>query len=128
MGRFEMEEIKQISGSSPHKCIRCGRCSASCPISDSMDYLPHRFVSLLNDNEEKLLIESEAPWMCLSCFACEERCPKDVKPGRILDAVRQISLRAKGGGKVTVESVSAAASADMPQQLVISALRKAKKS
>jgi len=124
---MKTEEIKQISGSSPHKCIGCGRCSASCPMSDFMDFFPHRFVSLLNKNEEKLLAESEAPWLCLSCFTCEERCPKNVKPGRILDAIRQISLRAKGGGKVTVESISAAASADMPQQLVVAALRKGKK-
>ena len=86
----QAELIREISGVNPYKCMKCGKCSASCPSFNEMDIKPHQFVSyVLNDNIEAL-VESKSLWKCLSCFACIERCPRDVKPGKLVDAARQI--------------------------------------
>ena len=37
--------IKEISGVNPLKCMKCGKCSASCPSYNEMDIKPHQFVS-----------------------------------------------------------------------------------
>ena len=39
------EQIKQISGANPLKCMKCGKCSATCPSYDEMDIKPHQLVS-----------------------------------------------------------------------------------
>jgi len=78
-----IELIKEISGSDPYKCMRCGKCTASCPAYSEMDIKPHQFASYIIRGDFEELIESKAAWKCLSCFACIERCPK---PGYVSPA------------------------------------------
>ena len=37
----QAELIKEISGVNPLKCMKCGKCSASCPSFNEMDIKPH---------------------------------------------------------------------------------------
>ena len=32
-----MEDIRRISGVNPRKCMKCGKCSGTCPAYDEMD-------------------------------------------------------------------------------------------
>ena len=41
------EKIKEISGVNPYKCMKCGKCSATCPAYDEMEFHPHQFVSMV---------------------------------------------------------------------------------
>ena len=43
----QAEKVKEISGSNPLKCMKCGKCSASCPAFEKMDIKPHQFVSYI---------------------------------------------------------------------------------
>jgi len=38
----ELNQILEISGENIKDCMQCGKCSAGCPASSSMDILPHR--------------------------------------------------------------------------------------
>ena len=38
----QAEMIKEISGVNPLKCMKCGKCSASCPSYNEMDIKPHQ--------------------------------------------------------------------------------------
>ena len=87
------EQIKEISGVNPLKCMKCGKCSASCPSYNEMDIKPHQFVSYVQNGDIEALANSKSLYKCLSCFACIERCPRDVKPGKLIDAARQIVIR-----------------------------------
>ncbi|MGN0620386.1 MAG: 4Fe-4S dicluster domain-containing protein [Porcipelethomonas sp.] len=118
------ELIRQISGVNPYKCMKCGKCSASCQSFDEMDIKPHQFVSyVLNDNIEELA-NSKSIWKCLSCFACVERCPRDVKPGKLIDAARQVVVRQKGQDYLSPDEIPELLDPDIPQQLLVSAFRK----
>lgn len=118
------ELINQISGVNPYKCMKCGKCSATCPSYNEMDIKPHQFVSyILNDNIDAL-VNSKSLWKCLSCFACVERCPRDVKPGKLIDAARQVVIRQKDSDYLTPDEVAELATEDMPQQLLVSAYRR----
>lgn len=120
----QVEKVKEISGSNPLKCMKCGKCSASCPAFEKMDIKPHQFVSyVINENVEELA-SCESLWYCLSCFACVERCPRDVKPGKLVDAARQIAVRQKGGSHLVPDEIPALIDEDLPQQLLVSAFRK----
>ena len=37
-------EVIRISGANPIRCMKCGKCSASCPSFNEMEYAPHKFV------------------------------------------------------------------------------------
>ena len=117
-------EILRISGVNPRKCMRCGKCSATCPAYDEMEYHPHQFVQMVENAEIEPLMQSESLYRCLSCMACVERCPRGVKPGRLVEAVRLLTIRQKGQNRMTADDVQPMLDEDTPQQLLVSAFRK----
>ena len=118
------EMIKEISGVNPLKCMKCGKCSASCPSYNEMDIKPHQFVSYVINEDIESLVRSKSLWKCLSCFACVERCPRDVKPGKLIDAARQIVVRERGRNYLLADDIPELVDPDTPQQLLVSALRR----
>ena len=117
-------KIREISGSNPQKCMKCGKCSASCPSFNEMDIKPHQFVSYVNDGNIEALMASKSLGKCLSCFACIERCPRDVKPGKLVDAARQMLIRQQGQAMLNPEDVPELLDPEVPQQLLMSAFRR----
>ena len=120
----QAEKIKEISGVNPLKCMKCGKCSASCPAFDEMDIKPHQFVSYVQNENIEALVQSKSFWKCLSCFACVERCPRDVKPAKLIEAVRQMVVRQRGGNYLSPNEVPELLNEELPQQLLASAFRK----
>ncbi len=120
----QLRQITEISGVNPLKCMKCGKCSASCPSFNEMDIPPHLFVSYVQNENLEALLQSRSLHKCLSCFACIQRCPRDVKPGKLIDAARQVVLRQRGQEGLSPDEVPALLEADMPQQLLMSAFRK----
>ena len=118
------DEIREISGVDPYKCMKCGKCSASCPSFNEMDIKPHQFVSYVLRDDIESLVQSKSLWKCLSCFACVERCPRDVKPGKLIDAARQIVEREKGGNYLSPDEIPSLLDPELPQQLLVSAFRR----
>ncbi len=121
------EQIKQISGANPLKCMKCGKCSATCPSYDEMDIKPHQFVSYVQRGDVESLANSKSLWKCLSCFACVERCPRDVEPAKIIDAARQIVVRQRGGNYLKAEEIPQLIDEEVSQQLLVSAYRRYKR-
>lgn len=118
------ELIQEISGVNPYKCMKCGKCSATCPSFTEMDIKPHQFVSYVLNDDTEALANSKSLWKCLSCFACVERCPRDVKPGKLIDAVRQTVIRQKDADYLRPDDIPELAAEDVPQQLLVSAFRR----
>ena len=121
-----MNEIQRLAGVNPRKCMRCGKCSATCPSYEEMEYHPHQFVYMVETGDIEPLLNSESLYKCLSCFACVERCPRGVEPAKLVEAIRLIKIRQKDANRMTADDVppAAEADADLPQQAVVSAFRK----
>ena len=122
----EKEQILRISGVNPLRCMRCGKCSATCPSYEEMEYHPHQFVYMVETGDIEPLLNSESLYKCLSCFACVERCPRGVEPAKLVEAIRLIKIRQKDANRMTADDVppAAEADADLPQQAGVSAFRK----
>ena len=120
----QSELIRQISGVNPLKCMKCGKCSASCPSFNEMDIKPHQFVSYVQNEDIAALVASKSLWKCLSCFACVERCPRGVKPGQLIDAARQLVIRQRGQEGLSPDEIPQLLDEETPQQLLMSAFRK----
>ena len=118
------EDIIRISGVNPKKCMRCGKCSASCPAYDEMEYHPHQFVAMIENGDIEPLLNSKSLYKCLSCFACIERCPRSVEPAKLVEAVRLAAIRRQGANRLKADDVPAKLDDETPQQLLVSAFRK----
>lgn len=118
------EQILRTSGVDVLKCMRCGKCSATCPSYDEMEYHPHEFVYMVEKGNLEPLMESKSIYKCLSCFACVERCPRGVEPANVIEAVRLMKIRQQGANHMTANDVPAMLDEDLPQQAIVSAFRK----
>ena len=119
-----IENIKKLSGTDVRKCMKCGKCSGRCPAFKDMDIKPHQFVSMLAKGKIEELLECKAIWNCLSCMACVERCPRGVEPAKLIEAIRSLKTRPVGQNHITPDKIPALLDEDLPQQAIVSALRK----
>ncbi|MBQ8896550.1 MAG: 4Fe-4S dicluster domain-containing protein [Clostridia bacterium] len=122
--KYLQEEIIRTSGVNPKKCMRCGKCSATCPAYDEMEYHPHQFVYMVESGNIEPLLESDSLYRCLTCFACVDRCPRSVEPAKLVEAVRLAAIRKQGNNRMTANDVPELIDDETPQQLIVSAFRK----
>ena len=118
------EQILRSAGVDVLKCMRCGKCTATCPAFDEMEYHPHQFVYMVEKGQIEKLAQSPSIYKCLSCFACVDRCPRGVEPARVIEAVRVAVVRKQGANHLGPDHIPALVDEDIPQQLLVSALRK----
>ena len=118
------EQILRMSGVNPLKCMRCGKCSATCPSYDEMEYHPHQFVYMVETGNIEPLLSSESIYKCLSCFACVDRCPREVEPAKLIEAIRLTVIREKGKNHLNADDIPSLLDDEMPQQAIVSAMRK----
>ncbi len=118
------EQILRISGVNPRKCMKCGKCSATCPTYDEMEYHPHQFVAMVESGDIEPLLKSESLYKCLTCFACVDRCPRNVEPAKLVEAVRLAVIRKQGQNHLTPNDIPLLVDDDIPQQAIVSAFRK----
>ena len=125
MNKTELSnEILRISGVNPKKCMKCGKCTGTCPSYDEMEYHPHQFVYMVENGDVDKLLESPSIFKCLSCFACVERCPRGVEPAKLIEAVRLLKVRQQGENHLKADAIPSLLDEQLPQQAIVSAMRK----
>ena len=118
------EQVLRASGVNVLKCMRCGKCSATCPSYDEMEYHPHQFVYMVEKGQIEKLMGSESIYKCLSCFACVERCPRGVEPAKVVEAVRLAAIRRQGMNHLKADRIPELLDEELPQQAIAAAFRK----
>ena len=125
--KFLTETVLRISGVDPRKCMKCGKCSGTCPNYDAMEYHPHQFVSMVDNGQIEKLMNSDSIYLCLGCMACVERCPRSVEPARVIEAIRVAVARQQGMDHLKPEQIPGLLDEELPQQAIASAFRKYRK-
>ena len=118
------EDILRMSGVNPRKCMKCGKCTGTGPSYDEMEFHPHQFVYMVESGDIEPLMASESIYKCLTCFACVERCPRQVEPAKLIEAVRLAVIRQQGQNHLKPDDIPAMLDEDLPQQAIVSAMRK----
>ncbi len=118
------EQILRSSGVNVLKCMRCGKCSGTCPSYDEMEYHPHQFVYMVETGDIEPLMKSDSIYKCLTCFACVDRCPRGVEPAKVVEAVRLAVIREQGKNHLKADMLPDMLDEDIPQQALVSAMRK----
>lgn len=116
-------KVAEMSGQNLLACYQCGKCSAGCPVVSEMDILPNQIVRFAQLGLEEDLLASKAIWVCASCMTCNVRCPKGINIAEVIEALRQIMLRARKD-HVEVKELSGDDRANVPPIALISSMRK----
>ena len=79
---------------------------------------------MVENGDIETLMNSPSVYKCLSCFACVDRCPRDVEPATLTEALRPCVIREKDTHHMTADDIPSLIDEDMPQQALVSAMRK----
>lgn len=78
-------------------CFECGKCTASCPLSElfgdlTFGHTPRGMIerALLDAD----LVTGDAIWYCLTCDVCTAGCPCGVRLRDFIEALRRLALEA----------------------------------
>jgi heterodisulfide reductase subunit C len=90
---FPAEISANPGGEHLHRCIQCGTCSATCPLSIYMDYTPRRIIAMTRAGFRDEVLNSFTIWLCASCYSCTVECPKQIKITDIMYALKQQAIQ-----------------------------------
>ncbi len=96
LDRHFLEEIKDMSGCEEiDRCIQCGTCSSSCPMSIYMDYPPRKIIAMVKNGFKEEALKSFTIWLCPSCYTCQVRCPAKIKITDVMYALKRKAIEDK---------------------------------
>ncbi len=91
-----LSEVDRIPGGELlNRCIQCGTCSGSCPVTYAMDYSPRQVIAMFRAGAIEPLLRSRTIWICASCYQCTARCPCGIKITDLLYALKRIAIEKK---------------------------------
>ncbi len=91
-----LEQVHIIpAGERINRCIQCGTCTGSCPVSYAMDISPRELIALFRAGEMEMIMKSRTIWICASCYACTTRCPSGIKITDIIYALKRTAMEKK---------------------------------
>ena len=91
-----LKQVEDIpAGERIKRCIQCGTCTGSCPVSYAMDISPRQLIALFRLGEMETIMKSRSIWICASCYACTTRCPEGIKITDIIYALKRTAMEKK---------------------------------
>ena len=88
-----LREVDRVPGGERlHRCIQCGTCSGSCPVSYAMDHSPREMLALFRAGAIETLLRSRSIWLCASCYQCTVRCPAGIQITDLLYALKRTAM------------------------------------
>ena len=73
--------------------FQCQKCASGCPVAYAMDYTPPQLLRMILLGMDDEVLSAKTPWLCASCETCTTRCPQGIDIARVMDGVREISIR-----------------------------------
>ncbi len=86
-------QLKSGAGLNLKKCYQCATCSVACSLSDDSRPFPRKEMIYASWGLKDRLIANPDIWLCYNCGDCSRLCPRDVRPGDVLNTLRKMSIR-----------------------------------
>jgi quinone-modifying oxidoreductase subunit QmoC len=93
--RFLEEAHLVPGGERISRCLQCGTCTGSCPVSYAMDISPRMVIALFRAGQIEEILRSRTIWICASCYMCTTRCPQAIKVTDLLYVLKRTAMEAK---------------------------------
>jgi quinone-modifying oxidoreductase subunit QmoC len=92
---FAKEVAAMPGGEDIFRCIQCGTCSSTCPVSVYMDQTPRRIIAMTRAGFKDDVLASNTIWLCSSCYSCTVECPKSLRITEIMYSLKQKAIADK---------------------------------
>jgi quinone-modifying oxidoreductase subunit QmoC len=86
------QELARRGGATVTRCYQCATCSAVCELATPEAPFPRRQMLFAQWGLEEQMAADPAVWLCHQCNDCTQRCPRDARPGDVLQAVRALAV------------------------------------
>jgi heterodisulfide reductase subunit C len=103
------DELQAQTGVKVERCYQCGKCSAGCVLAEDMDYPPNYIIHLLQTGTKENLdtvLKSKSIWLCLNCENCVGRCPMEIDIPKVMDFMRERSLKENKQSKAAKDIIA----------------------
>ncbi|MBN2528081.1 MAG: quinone-interacting membrane-bound oxidoreductase complex subunit QmoC [Deltaproteobacteria bacterium] len=90
--RTVRQRLKRLSGANASKCYQCATCSSVCDLSFGDNAFPRKQLQWAQLGLIDKIKSDYAIWLCHQCNDCSVHCPKDVRPGDIMAAMRALFI------------------------------------
>ena len=90
---FGGEVVSRLGGEDLYRCIQCGTCSSTCPVSGYMQHTPRKIIAMVRAGFRDDVLTSNTLWLCASCYSCTVACPKQIKITEIMYSLKRLAIR-----------------------------------
>ncbi len=86
------QEVSARGGERVTRCYQCGTCSSVCDLVTPDSVFPRRHMLLVRHGLDDRLAGDPAVWLCHQCNDCSTRCPRDARPGDLMQTLRSFEV------------------------------------
>lgn len=84
--------LRERGGDTASRCYQCATCTAVCELASSDALFPRAQMLKSQWGLADDLAGDPGVWLCHQCNDCTARCPRDAKPGDVLQTVRSLAI------------------------------------
>jgi heterodisulfide reductase subunit C len=118
-----INKLAKLSGQNIQQCFQCGTCSGACPMLESMDIHPRKIIHMAQLGLLEKLEQTNTCWVCASCHTCNVMCPRGMDLPRVMEALRQMTLR-KNQNMIEPSRIPEKTLMECPQIAMVAGFRK----
>lgn len=85
-------ELQKRGGDTAFRCYQCATCSSVCELAPEGAPFPRRQMVRAQWGLVDQLAADPAVWLCHQCNDCSARCPREAKPGDVMQTVRSLMV------------------------------------
>jgi quinone-modifying oxidoreductase subunit QmoC len=85
-------QLQKRGGATASRCYQCATCSSVCQLAPDGAPFPRKQMHYVQWGLGDRLASDPAVWLCHYCNDCTTRCPRDAKPGDVMQAARALTV------------------------------------
>jgi len=86
------EVFRARGGETANRCYQCGTCTSVCRLATEKSVFPRRQMLLAQWGLGDRLTSDAGVWLCYRCNDCTTHCPRDAKPGDVMQVARAVTI------------------------------------